>query len=68
MRGGGLVFCLFSLMVLLIIFWGRIKSDISRRFSDNLLVALWLAFLVVWIRGDTFVDFVALFSNSEADS
>ena len=48
MRVVGLVFFLFVLMVFLGIFSSASKSGFLKGFSDNILVALWLAFISAW--------------------
>ena len=51
MRAVGLVFCLFILMVLSGSLRGVSKSDFLIGFSDNILVALLLAFISGWVGG-----------------
>jgi hypothetical protein len=51
MRAVGLVFCLFAFMVLSNILSGGSKSVLVGGFSKNMLVALWLAFLAMWVGG-----------------
>lgn len=51
LRAVGLVFCLFALMVLSGSLSHGSQSKVFRGFSDNILVALWLAFACVWVCG-----------------
>lgn len=51
LRAVGLVFCLFALMVLSGSLSHDSQSIVFRGFSDNILVALWLAFACVWVCG-----------------
>lgn len=51
LRAVGLVFCLFALMVLSGSMSHDSQSKVFRGFSDNILVALWLAFACVWVCG-----------------
>ena len=51
LRAVGLVFCLFTFMVLSGSLSHDSQSRVFRGFSDNILVALWLAFACVWACG-----------------
>src|SRR5215831_15955563 len=51
LRAVGLVFCLFILVVLSGSLGRDSQSSIFRGFSDNILIALWLAFACVWVCG-----------------
>ncbi len=51
MRVLGLVICLFLLLVVSGILSGVSKSELLGGFSDNILVALWVAFISAWVGG-----------------
>jgi hypothetical protein len=51
LRWVGLVFCLFALMALSGSLSHDSQSKVVRGFSDNILVALWLAFASAWVCG-----------------
>jgi hypothetical protein len=51
MRAVGLVFCLAVIMVVSGILSGNRKSAVLQGFHENILIALWLAFIATWIVG-----------------
>ncbi len=51
MRAVGLVFFLFSIMILSNAFSGGSNSDLLVGFSKNMLAALWLGFISLWVGG-----------------
>jgi hypothetical protein len=51
MRAVGLVFSLFMLVVLTGIGKGASKSALLEGFHNNILVALWITFLIAWVGG-----------------
>jgi CBS domain containing-hemolysin-like protein len=51
MRVVGLIVCLFLLLMLSGILGGVSRSRLLDGFSDNILVALWVAFTVAWVGG-----------------
>jgi hypothetical protein len=53
LRAVGLVVCLFVLMVFSGALGGNTKSGLTEGFHKNLLIALWLVFIAVWVAGIT---------------
>ena len=51
MRTVGLVFCLMVLMAVSGILRGHTNSVILKGFHENVLIALWLAFVATWVFG-----------------
>jgi hypothetical protein len=51
MRAVGLVFCLMVIMVVSGILSGHANSVVLEGFHENILIALWLAFVVTWVFG-----------------
>jgi hypothetical protein len=51
MRELGLVLCLFALMVLSGLLQAALKSDFAEGFHNNIVLALWITFILVWVGG-----------------
>lgn len=51
MREIGLVLCLFVLMVLSGLLRAAVKSEFAEGFHNNIVLALWITFVTVWVGG-----------------